>query len=328
MKPVNVIIKKYFNATGIGLSWIISSLTKRQILWGMPFSAGVELTNRCNLNCPECAAGSGILTRPSGFMDDGLFNQVVSQLGDFMINTMFYFQGESMLHPRFFDFLEKAKGMGVIISTNGHFIGRENVRDLVGSGARRIIVSLDGISKDSYTAYRRGGDLEKVKEAVLLLGREAGASRGSPEIVVQVLVNRYNEAEINEIILFAARAKARLSLKSMQLLNPGSGDSILPANQAYRRYIAQGDSARLKGRLSNRCLRLWTNPVITWDGRVVPCCFDKDATYEMGNLYESTFREIWNGKKYGIFRENLLSDRRGIQICSNCTSGVSREVRV
>ena len=171
-----------------------------------------------------------MLTRPGGFMSDELFSIVVSQLGKYMINTMFYFQGEPMLHPRFFDFLGMARSMGVVISTNGHFIGSENVGELVGSGARRIIISLDGIREDSYTAYRTGGDVEKVKEGIMLLGRKAAAVRNSPEIVVQVLVNRHNEGEIDEIRNFAVRARARLSLKSMQLLSPGTGDNILPVN--------------------------------------------------------------------------------------------------
>ena len=53
--------------------------------------------------------------------------------------------------------------------------------------------------------------------------------------------------------------------------------------------------------------RFWFNPVITWDGKVVPCCFDKDAEYVMGDLNQDSFREIWNGTKYRIFRKSILS---------------------
>lgn len=323
-----MIIQKYLNASGVAFSWLISSVIKRPIVLGMPYSVGVELTNRCNLSCPECASGAGKLTRPSGFMSEELFRKVVSELGKYMINTMFYFQGESMLHPRFFDFLGMAGGMGVIISTNGHYLGKENVQELVRSGASRIIVSLDGISEASYTAYRKGGDVERVKEGILLLGREAAAFRGSPEIIIQALVNRYNQHEISGIKAFGARAGARVKLKSMQLFNPVTEGSFLPSGNKYRRYRSHGNATVMKGRLSNRCLRLWTNPVITWDGRVVPCCFDKNADYEMGNLNNSSFRDIWNGGTYREFRMKVLSDRAAIEICRNCTSGISRRVVV
>jgi radical SAM protein with 4Fe4S-binding SPASM domain len=67
---------------------------------------------------------------------------------------------------------------------------------------------------------------------------------------------------------------------------------------------------------------LWINPVITWDGKVVPCCFDKDASHIMGDLNKRSFREIWHGKKYNEFRRSLLSKRKEIDICRNCTAGL------
>ena len=74
--------------------------------------------------------------------------------------------------------------------------------------------------------------------------------------------------------------------------------------------------------LPDRCARLWFNPVVTWDGKVVPCCFDKDAEYVMGDLNTDSFREIWDGPKYRIFRKSILTGRHMIEICRNCTSGL------
>ena len=39
-----------------------------------------------------------------------------------------------------------------------------------------------------------------------------------------------------------------------------------------------------KNGLNNYCWKLWHANVITWDGLVVPCCFDKDAMHRLGNL--------------------------------------------
>ena len=78
----------------------------------------------------------------------------------------------------------------------------------------------------------------------------------------------------------------------------------------------------LKSSYPDRCARLWLSPVITWDGKVLPCCFDKDASYVMGDLNEDNFREIWTGTKYVIFRKSVLSGRAMIDICRNCTSGL------
>ncbi len=43
----------------------------------------------------------------------------------------------------------------------------------------------------------------------------------------------------------------------------------------------------------------------------------------MGDLNEDTFRDIWNGPRYRIFRKSLLSGRYMIEICRNCTSGLN-----
>ena len=316
-------VTKFFNAARIISSWSYSTLTGLPVVWGYPFSVGIELTNRCNLGCLECAAGSGSMDRPAGFMSKEVFEKIIAQLGKHTINTMFYFQGESMLHPLFFHFLSGARNMGVIISTNGHFIDSESAVKLATSGARKIIVSLDGYSQEVYSKYRAGGDVNRVKEGIILLGREVGKTRNAPQIVIQVLVNSYNEAEIGEIRRLAGDNNATLVLKSLQIISQSDRFSLLPSDEKYRRYSIKGGRLKRKGRLGNRCFRLWTNPVITWEGSVVPCCFDKNAKYVMGNLQSESFTDIWRGQRYRDFRKKVLQNRAGIEICRNCTAGLA-----
>ena len=71
----------------------------------------------------------------------------------------------------------------------------------------------------------------------------------------------------------------------------------------------------------DHCWRLWHTCVITWDGKVVPCCFDKDASHPMGSLAEQDFDTIWKGTAYQQFRGALLRSRSEIDICQNCTEG-------
>ncbi|HRN80686.1 MAG TPA: SPASM domain-containing protein, partial [Ferruginibacter sp.] len=71
------------------------------------------------------------------------------------------------------------------------------------------------------------------------------------------------------------------------------------------------------------CWKLWHANVITFDGRVVPCCFDKDATHQLGNLATESFRDIWKNPNYRQFRKELLHSRKNIDICANCSEGLS-----
>ncbi len=66
---------------------------------------------------------------------------------------------------------------------------------------------------------------------------------------------------------------------------------------------------------------MWTSAVITADGDVVPCCFDKNARHVMGNLGDMTFSEIWSGEKYISFRDKVMKSRRLVDICSECPQG-------
>ena len=66
---------------------------------------------------------------------------------------------------------------------------------------------------------------------------------------------------------------------------------------------------------------MWHSTVVTWDGLIVPCCFDKDARHQFGNLNEDSFNKIWKNDSYNSFRRALLNSRRGIDICQNCTEG-------
>lgn len=83
----------------------------------------------------------------------------------------------------------------------------------------------------------------------------------------------------------------------------------------------------LGGKLRNRCRRLWYTTVVTSDGLIVPCCFDKLAQYPMGTVAEGAIAQIWKNPDYNDFRKRVLRDRKGIGMCTNCTEGLGRIYR-
>ena len=96
----------------------------------------------------------------------------------------------------------------------------------------------------------------------------------------------------------------------------------MPKNEQYSRYRMQRDGTyQLKGNPGNHCWRMWSGSVFTWDGGVVPCCFDKDASHILGSLQDKPFKQIWNANKYREFRQSILKSRGQIDICKNCSEG-------
>jgi radical SAM protein with 4Fe4S-binding SPASM domain len=314
---------KYINVFSSGFSYIIGRILKKPFVSGMPVALGIELTNSCNLNCPECASGSGLMKRKHGFMSESLFYKIISETGRYLYNINLYFQGEPMMHPEFFRLVEQARGTSITVSTNGHFLTDNNNSELAKSGIKKLIVSLDGMDSKTYSRYRVGGDFNKVISGLRGLSAEIERTKSSLKPEIQFLVNSYNEKQIEVARKFAREVNYAIKFKSMQVINPGDISQWMPKDERFRRYYKNHSGQYLiKKTHASSCFRLWTNPVITWDGKVLPCCFDKDADHIMGDLNESSFREIWQGERFRNFRQRVLSERDKIEICGNCTTGL------
>jgi radical SAM protein with 4Fe4S-binding SPASM domain len=255
-------------------------------------------------------------------MDIDLFKKIMKELKPYLYNVNLYFQGEPMLHPLFFSFVGNCREIHNVVSTNGHFLSEENSEKIVRTGLNKLIISLDGMDQETYSTYRVNGSVNRVIDGLKNVTRAKKRYNSSLKIEIQFLVNRFNEHQIPKVRQLAKKVHASLSLKSMQIIDKEDIASWLPSERRFRRYKIKEGNYVLKNSLPDRCARLWFNPVITWDGKVVPCCFDKNAEYIMGDLNQDSFGEIWNGPKYRIFRKSILSGRHMIEMCRNCTSGL------
>jgi len=314
IKPVNFL--------KTGYSYLNSSVTGRTDISGMPPSISTELTNNCNLHCPHCSSGSGLMERPRGFMEIELFKKIMTELSAYLYSINLYFQGEPMMHPSFFAILEHCNVPNIVVSTNGHFLKGENAEKVVKSRLNKLIISLDGLDQETYSAYRMSGNMNSVIEGLRNVTQAKKRFGSKLKIEIQFLVNSFNEQQIPLIKKLAKSFNVSLRLKSMQIINNSDIAAWMPVQKKFRRYKITDDGYVIKSSLPDRCARLWFNPVITWDGKVVPCCFDKNAEYVMGDLNSDTFRDIWNGPKYRIFRKSILTGRYMIEMCRNCTSGL------
>jgi radical SAM protein with 4Fe4S-binding SPASM domain len=112
----------------------------------------------------------------------------------------------------------------------------------------------------------------------------------------------------------------------LQISSYENAVKFLPVNPKYMRYKVENNNFRIKNKQQNHCFALWRTSVVTWDGRVVPCCFDKDALFEAGILNGKSFKEIWKSKELNNFRDRLLQYREGIGMCTNCTEGLKMNI--
>ncbi len=318
--------RRAWNGLKVLGSYYISKWSKKPVQWGYPISISFEPTTSCNLRCPECPSGLRAFSRPTGMLQKDFFTETIDQLHRHLWYLVFYFQGEPYLNPAFLDMVRYAAGKKIYTatSTNAHYLQDENARRTVESGLDRLIISIDGTTQDVYEQYRVGGQLSKVIEgAKNIVKWKKELKSKTPFVVFQFLVVRPNEHQVEDIKKLAKETGVNdVWFKTAQVYDfERDPNGLIPVTEKYRRYRKTATGYAFKGRLANHCWRLWHDPVITWDGLIAPCCFDKDARHQLGDLKKKSFKEIWTNGEYTKFRKKILEGRKHIDICANCSEG-------
>jgi radical SAM protein with 4Fe4S-binding SPASM domain len=319
-------IRRIVNALKLFTSFYLTKWTRRPIQWGLPMTISFEPTTACNLRCPECPSGLRSFTRETGNLKTDFFRKTIDELYTDLVYLIFYFQGEPYINPDFLSMVKYAsdKGIYTITSTNGHFLNEENAKKTIESGIDRVIISVDGTTQEVYENYRKAGKLETVLQGARnLVKLKKALNSNTPHIIFQFLVVKPNEHQIPEIYKLAKEIGVdEVKLKTAQVYDYKYGNELIPDIEKFSRYAKQADGTyKVKNELLNHCWKLWHACVITWDGIVVPCCFDKDAEHRLGDLKNADFRAIWHSENYHQFRTALLKGREQIDICKNCTEG-------
>ncbi len=283
----------------------------------------VEPVNICNLSCPECPTGLKILHRNKGAVSLDLFKSIIHQVSKHTFLVNLYFQGEPFMHIKLFDLIRYAKSRGMLVSTstNGLFITASKADKIVESGLDEIYVSLDGVTQEVYQKYRVGGDVDKVIEGIkYIVAAKKKLKSKYPIIRTQMLAFSFNEHQIKQFKQLSYDLGVDIAdVKTAQVYGVDTKKHLLPKDDKLTRYATSvSGSEVIKGNIKNACWKHWSSCVVTWDGHVVPCCFDKDAHFTLGKLSTYDVYRIWKSDKYNSFRNLVLQKQSGIDICNNC----------
>lgn len=317
---------RIMNIVQLYSSYQLTKWKQKPIQWGYPMTISIEPTTACNLRCPECPSGLRAFTRDIGNLKQEFYQTIIDQMYKRLSYLIFYFQGEPYINPKFLDMVKYASDRNIytITSTNGHFLNDKNAKKTIESGLDRLIISVDGTTQEVYQNYRREGNLDTVLQGARNVVKWKKELRSStPHIIFQFLVVKPNEHQIPDIYRLADEIGVdEVKLKTAQIYDYEDGNELIPTIDKYSRYKKGNDGKyHVKNQLLNHCWKLWHASVITWDGKVLPCCFDKDAKHKLGDLKKNTFKEIWHGRLYKNFRTSILKGRDQIDICKNCTEG-------
>lgn len=298
----------------------IDSLRKKLLsLRGRPPRIAIELTNRCNLNCPFCLVGMqnelesvshDKLPRPFGMMDISLGEKILKDAKDFgIMEIMLTFQGEPLLHKGFVEFVRLCRkhGMKPVLFTNGLLFTPELARESIRAGLASLRFSVDGASQETYGKNRVGGNFEKVFKNMSEMARIAKEENSPIKLAWQYIALRNNEHEIPRAEELAKSIGIPLIVKTFAESVP----ELAPLNPAYRRSVQY-----------KPCKDIYRCPAILWTGEVVPCCYDVAGKEIMGDMKKDSLATIWNSPKYRDFRkrvdEAVSNPGREPQLCIDC----------
>jgi len=315
--------RKIYNFFLINVSYLVSRATKKFLNIGKPWSISIEPTTHCNLKCIECPSGQNNLNRNKGNMEIDIFTKIIEQIKHNVFYLSLYFQGEPYLNRNFLQMVSLARKNKIYVSTstNGHFLTKKNAEETILSGLNRIIISLDGSNQQTYELYRKGGNFNIVIEGIInLVDAKRKLKRNNPFIILQFIVFSTNENQIEEIKKIGKELGVdQVQIKTAQINDNENTNSLLPKKKQYSRYKKTNNNKLIiKRKILNKCYKVWHSLVITWDGNIIPCCYDKRANYTMGNIHSDKITDIWMSSKLKLFKKAILKNRNNIPICCNC----------
>jgi len=301
---------------------LFSALTKAPKGFGLPVHVTIEPTNICNLQCPVCETGAGILKRPGGMMSLSVFKHIIDSMHPHINSLLFYYMGEPFLNPDSYGMIKYAKAKKIYMTTctNGHFVDAAKLLDC---GIDEVSFQIGGITEDSHRKYRVGSRLEDIlKNIRAVLHQKKTTNEKHPKVILGIIVMQHNESEIEGFFKFARG----LGVDEARLLNPcvrtwEQGKEILPNDKRFWIYDSKAfDRGLLRPKRvpSKRCNWMYFSTVILYNGDIVPCCRDVHGEYVMGNILRDDFPSVWNSKKYRAFRESIRQKQGELKICRLC----------
>lgn len=248
-----------------------------------------------------------------------VWERVLHEAGPYAHTMQFYFQGEPLLNKNLAQMVSEAHAIGLytIVSTNAQAMTEETAEALIRAGLSRIIVSMDGLSQESYGAYRIGGDIQRCQDALRRLREAKDRLHSHTLIELQCLRLRTNEHEWNALKdCYKELGADRLTFKTAQLYDYENGNPLMPTDARYARYRKGANGHYHRKPLGRGCLRVWSGCVVTTIGEVLPCCYDKVSSHAYGNILHTPLYELFTSQKANTFRRAALRGKP--EICKNC----------
>jgi len=246
-------------------------------------------------------------------MDFGLYQRIINEVKDFASSITLAVNGESLLHPKFFEMIRygSKNGIKMLLNTNATLLNKENSKQLLDSGVNYISFAFDGYTKSMYENARLGADFEQTLNNILtFLQLMKKSKKKSPYCVLSILMLGIKECSPEEKQVFLDQFRGLIDEVRQREVSTWGSTFKGTDKFSYRDNITSYPP----------CSRLWTTLCIGYNGDVLPCVYNANHEYLLGNLRNNRLTEIWNGEKMLRLRRAMLdgSYLQVFPLCENC----------
>jgi radical SAM protein with 4Fe4S-binding SPASM domain len=282
----------------------------------------IELTNRCPMRCIMCPR-THHMTRDQGYMSFEVFKRVIDQfvaINPRLASThgaFLHHFGESLMHPQIERFIRYAEenGVRVKLSVNPLAMKDKVIDFLIASPPSYLMIALDGHDDESFERIRgvRNAYDISVKRLHSYLARKVAAN--VPTFVELGMIDFAENA--HSLHLLRDRWVGVAGIDSVTAKKFTTWDGSAEEINAYLPAPVTNVEARARFPLPS-CKLPWERLSVTWDGSVVPCCYDYNGKMVLGNVMQQTLTEIWNGEPMRALRAEFRSNKVENPLCRQC----------
>ena len=263
----------------------------------------VEITNVCNLNCSFCSK----VNRKQEFITLDRIDHLFNDIKDYTDYIYLHVKGEPLLHPQLGEIIDLANkyNLKVNLTTNGTLL-KDKINILKKENIQKINISLHSENKkDNYLeeVFNTRDEFLTDKTIIYRLWTlKDGKFDNKSQVIVDKIINNYN-----------------LSTEIVQKIYNDKNIKIDDNLYIDKDNEFEWPNTNKVNETNGFCYALKTQIAILVDGTVVPCCLDADGKIPLGNIYETSFKDIIEGEKFTKLKKSFEDRKPCAELCRKCT---------
>ena len=305
-------------------------LSRGELLEDFPLNIEMEPTYYCNLKCPFCPRTVNLGERESKHMPNEIWQKFLKECAENNLPSIqLDHEAESMMNPKFFEMLKDTNEAGIFdmwMHTNGQLLNDKNGRKLIENGIKKLNISIDASTKETYIKLRVGGKYEKLitnLDNFLKLKKEYNASY--LRVRVSFVEQEENFHEKKDFFEYWKSKEGINTITFQRCMDVSPFETLDPDSNLKEKELEK----KFKDHKPFRCYAPWETPTVEENGKIAPCLKpvrEHNKDFYIGDISKGdTIKKAWRSPKMEKLREmHLKGEWYKNNMCRTCVK-VTRE---